>query len=102
MVIDANDTTTDQAIRQVLGFVRQHAIRVLNVAGPRSRKQPEINDFVRGVVEAVLRSTTGAEADRAVLTPQKGRLCCRVRSPVDRSLMTGTVQDPSHPVVDPG
>lgn len=40
--------------------MRQCAIRVLNVAGPRSSKQPHIYDFVRVTVQAVLRAASKA------------------------------------------
>ena len=33
-------------------FVAEHGIRVLNVAGPRASKEPEIGAFVRAVLDA--------------------------------------------------
>ena len=41
------------AIRE---FIAQHAIRVLNVAGPRESNQPGIGEYVREVLDAALRA----------------------------------------------
>ena len=33
-------------------FLREHDVRVLNVAGPRGSQEPEIGEFVCGVMQA--------------------------------------------------
>ena len=38
----------------LLDFVQKHWIKVLNVAGPRASKEPEVADFVKAVLEQAL------------------------------------------------
>lgn len=54
LVIDLSET--DQAIhaQQVLDFIRQNTIQVLNVAGPRASKVPNAQDQTRRLLIAVL------------------------------------------------
>ncbi len=35
-----------------LEFIREHRIKILNVAGPRASKEPEVGAFVKRVLEA--------------------------------------------------
>jgi Circularly permutated YpsA SLOG family len=39
-------------------FILDHGIKFLNVAGPRQSEEPEIGDFVRGVLEHLLKLNT--------------------------------------------
>jgi len=39
--------------QELLRFLREHHIQVLNVAGPRASKEPEIESFVRAVLDKV-------------------------------------------------
>lgn len=39
------------ASRQLLTFLRQHHIKILNVAGPRAEKESEVGAFVRETLE---------------------------------------------------
>jgi hypothetical protein len=36
----------------LLEFIREHRIKILNVAGPRASKEPEVDAFAKGVLEA--------------------------------------------------
>lgn len=54
LVIDPAAQLPAQAAAAIAGFLRRHAIRVLNVAGPRASQQPQIYEFVRAVVQQVL------------------------------------------------
>ena len=38
----------------LLEFIREHGIAILNVAGPRAIKEPEVGGFVKSVLEATL------------------------------------------------
>jgi predicted Rossmann fold nucleotide-binding protein DprA/Smf involved in DNA uptake len=49
----APPSLTEHAARLV-EFLRQHDVRRLNVAGPRASQEPDVADFVRGVLEAAL------------------------------------------------
>ncbi len=48
--------TTDEAgaAAAIAGFVAQHGIRTLNVAGPRASKQPQVYGWARTVIAGVL------------------------------------------------
>jgi hypothetical protein len=37
---------------RLLEFIRAHRIKILNVAGPRASKEPEVGAFVKRVLEA--------------------------------------------------
>ena len=41
-----SEESGDQAPRMLRGFIEQHGIRVLNVAGPRASKEPDVGTFV--------------------------------------------------------
>jgi len=45
------NTTAEAALRR---FIKEHGIKVLNVAGPRASKEPEVYGFVKAVLDKVL------------------------------------------------
>jgi hypothetical protein len=47
----ARDGGPASPAQALLGFIRDHKIKVLNVAGPRSSKEPEVGAFVKEVLE---------------------------------------------------
>lgn len=47
------DTTRDHPT-ELRAFLARHAVRVLNVAGPRASKEPGVAGFVRSTLEAAL------------------------------------------------
>jgi hypothetical protein len=56
------DEAADAAARELLHFLAAHAVRRLNVAGPRASQAPQIGGFVRLVLErALLLSVARAE-----------------------------------------
>jgi len=55
-VIDAAIGPSDQAGVEAAAFVKQHGIRVLNVAGPRASSDPEIYAYTRQTVAAMRRA----------------------------------------------
>jgi hypothetical protein len=57
LVIDARVTTEADSARRVAGFIDQHDIRVLNVAGPRSSRWREAYDFAFRTVRHLLRAS---------------------------------------------
>ncbi|MEJ5357425.1 MAG: putative molybdenum carrier protein [Desulfobacterales bacterium] len=52
--VDLAQTSAFQAAQRILEWLARHAIRVLNVAGPRASKDPEIYDRAFRLLEAVL------------------------------------------------
>ncbi len=52
--VDLARTGAPRAARRILDWLRRHEIRVLNVAGPRASKDPQIYGLARGLLEAVL------------------------------------------------
>ena len=44
-----------EAARRIRTFIEEHRVEVLNVAGPRASKEPEVGAFVAAVMEAALR-----------------------------------------------
>ncbi len=42
--------------QELIRFIQEHKIKVLNVAGPRASKEPDVYDFVTKVLTAVLRT----------------------------------------------
>jgi predicted Rossmann-fold nucleotide-binding protein len=54
LVIDSATTTRADAVGEVSRFLREHPIRVLNVAGPRASEWPEGYGFVHAVMRDVL------------------------------------------------
>jgi hypothetical protein len=59
LVIDAAVVNADQAARQIVGFVTEHEIGVLNVAGPRVGDQPEIEPYTALAVGRALDRLSG-------------------------------------------
>ena len=54
LLVDARQRSVAQAVAAVAEFVEQHAIRILNVAGPRASGWPDGYDFARTVVGQVV------------------------------------------------
>lgn len=52
-VIHISRTATPNPGEALLQFVRTHGIRVLNVAGPRASKEPEVAGFTKGVLNSL-------------------------------------------------
>jgi len=44
----------EEAARQLEAFIKEHALVVLNVAGPRASEEPEIGQFVKAVLSRAL------------------------------------------------
>ena len=42
---------SDRAADRLVEFIRDHRIKVLNVAGPRASSEPEVGPFVKAVLE---------------------------------------------------
>jgi len=53
-LIDAREVPVDRAADLTLSFVRDRAVAVLNVAGPRASKNPEAYDYAYRVVTGLL------------------------------------------------
>jgi hypothetical protein len=53
LALDA-DCAVAGAAERLLAFLRENAVRTLNVAGPRASQEPEIGAFVRSVLEAAI------------------------------------------------
>lgn len=43
-----------RSVKMLEEFLQTNSIRVLNVAGPRQSEEPEVNSYVRGVLEDLL------------------------------------------------
>lgn len=59
LCFDLAKVTPENAGRQVVEFVRDHGIAVLNVAGPRASKWPQGEDRARQVIAAALAAIAG-------------------------------------------
>ena len=53
-VIHISRAATADPTTALLQFVRSHGIRILNVAGPRASKEPEVAAFTKTVLDALL------------------------------------------------
>ncbi len=53
-LIDASKFSAEDAAKLIAGFVRNHKIDVLNVAGPRQSEWPEGYDYAYGALDAFL------------------------------------------------
>jgi Circularly permutated YpsA SLOG family len=53
-IVDARSTTTPGAALQIIEFLQNHSIRILNVAGPRASKWPEAQVYALAVIYQVL------------------------------------------------
>jgi hypothetical protein len=63
LLIDAATTSVAQGAQDARAFIEQHAIRRLNVAGPRASVWPEARDFAHAVITALLALTDSRTAD---------------------------------------
>jgi len=54
LLVDAQRLSVEEAVQAILGFVADHRIAVLNVAGPRASGWPEGYDFSLTVISEVL------------------------------------------------
>jgi hypothetical protein len=50
--VSRDETSIAEAADKLRGFVKEHQIKTLNVAGPRASQEPAIEAFVRAVFEA--------------------------------------------------
>lgn len=57
LLVDAERLSVAEAVRAVRGFIEEHRIAVLNVAGPRASGWKEGYGFTLGVVGGVIRNT---------------------------------------------
>lgn len=62
LVVDANVTPVVSVVPEVIGFVRRHGIKTLNVAGPRASTQPQIYDYVLKLIRGLLTAVTSGGA----------------------------------------
>lgn len=51
-----------------VAFLRKHKVRTLNVAGPRASKEPEVYDFVVGVLNEALNFQRGCSLEYVALS----------------------------------
>lgn len=51
--IDLNHTIPFNASREIINWIREHDIRILNVAGTRASENPRIHDAAMDIIEAV-------------------------------------------------
>jgi len=51
--VDMEDTAMDDAAKQVKAWIERKHIQVLNVAGPKASKDPEIYDVIMALLETV-------------------------------------------------
>ncbi len=80
--VDLNRTPAFQAALKVSSWIADHSIRILNVAGPRASKDPDIYRDTLGLIEAVYFLTL--PRDDAAKRPQpEPELPRRVRDVVD-------------------
>lgn len=79
LIIDASETSPEQAAQQIQGFISQHAIGVLNVAGPRASKAPLAQAYTTETFRLLLtslNSTALKPAHEAKHTPQRRSTPC--------------------------
>ncbi len=50
LLLDATEISPGRAAQRVLDFVREHAIKVLNVAGPRASREPRAYEYAKKVL----------------------------------------------------
>ena len=55
LLIDAHQTPTDEAARQIAAFVEEYSVVVLNVAGPRASGHPAGHSYAREAITRLLR-----------------------------------------------
>jgi hypothetical protein len=61
LLVDSARTPADEAAAMIAGFVTEHRIAALNVAGPRASKQPQIYLYARAVIARALQLLCGAQ-----------------------------------------
>jgi len=59
LLIDATLCSVGEAGKRMAGFVEDHSISVLNIAGPRASKQPEAREYTYLCVSTLLRRYAG-------------------------------------------
>lgn len=57
VLIDADGLTVEQASSEIISFIEQNGISVLNVAGPRASGEPRAYEYAKLVILSVLRET---------------------------------------------
>jgi Circularly permutated YpsA SLOG family len=60
-LIDGSKTSTEQAARLIVNFVRENKIHVLNVAGPRQSEWPDGYNHVSRALDLFLNSITNEQ-----------------------------------------
>ena len=61
LIIDHAKIPTNEIVELVLGFVGDHHIRLLNVAGPRASQWPEGDKIAEQILSNILRRLSGHE-----------------------------------------
>jgi hypothetical protein len=61
VLVNARRLAEAEAIAAVVAFVREHAIRTLNVAGPRASGWPRGHDFAFAVISGVVQAGKGED-----------------------------------------
>lgn len=54
LLLDADITTAEAAAAAIIGFVCQHRVQTLNVAGPRQSRAPAAHDYARRAIGNVV------------------------------------------------
>ena len=63
VAFEASGLTADEHARRLVGFLKEHRVRRLNVAGPRASQEPEIGSFVEQVLAAAISLTASVEGN---------------------------------------
>ena len=56
LLLDMAEQTESEAVARLVGFIHEHKIEVLNVAGPRASKQRQAYPATRALIKAMLQS----------------------------------------------
>lgn len=56
LVVNASEDDQSHHVQQILDFIQENAVQVLNVAGPRASKVPGAQEHTRRLLEDVLHS----------------------------------------------
>jgi hypothetical protein len=65
VLIDASKVSAEDAAKLIADFVRDHEIKILNVAGPRQSEWPEGYDFTFRTLARLLKSITNKSMSRS-------------------------------------